>query len=51
MLLAHLAYKAENGKGGPATNLWTNFYANTANLPKSNYAGQELLTDYPGSYL
>lgn len=51
MLLAHLAYKAENGKGGPATNLWTNFYANTANLPKSNYAGYELLTDYPGSYL
>ncbi|MBB5637418.1 hypothetical protein HDF26_000273 [Pedobacter cryoconitis] len=51
MLLAHLAYKSENGKGGPATNLWTNFYANTANLPKSNYAGNEVLTDYPGSFL
>jgi hypothetical protein len=51
MLLAHLAYKAENGKGGAATNLWTNFYANTANLPKATYYGNEVLTDYPGSFL
>ncbi|KIO78734.1 hypothetical protein TH53_01115 [Pedobacter lusitanus] len=51
MLLAHLAYKAENGNTGPATSLWTNFYANPANLPKSNYSGKEVLTDYAGSFL
>ncbi|MNS38610.1 hypothetical protein D3C72_708660 [compost metagenome] len=51
MLVAHLAYKAENGAGGNATTLWNNFFANTANLPKSNYWGNETLTDYPGSFL
>lgn len=51
MLVAYLAYKAENGAGGNATTLWNNFFANTANLPKSNYWGFETLTDYPGSFL
>lgn len=51
MIVAHLAYKAENGAGGPATTLWNNFYANTSNLPKSNYWGYQVLTDAPGSFL
>ncbi|WP_316837772.1 hypothetical protein [Pedobacter nutrimenti] len=51
MIVAYLAYKAENGNGGPATTLWNNFYANTTNLPKSNYWGYEVLTDNPTSFL
>ena len=51
MLVAHLAYMAENGAGGPATTLWNKFYANPANLPQSNYWGYPVLTYNPGSFL
>jgi hypothetical protein len=51
MIVAYLAFKSENGAGGPATTLWNNFYTNTTDLPKSTYAGFEVLTDYPGSFL
>lgn len=51
MIVAYLAFKSENGLGGPATTLWNNFYVNTTNLPKSTYSGFEVLTDYPGSFL
>lgn len=51
MLVAHLAYMAENGAGGPATELWNKFYANPTNLPKSTYQTYSVLTDSPGSFL
>ncbi|MEX6690296.1 hypothetical protein QTN47_22490 [Danxiaibacter flavus] len=51
MLVANLAYNAENGAGGNATTLWNNFFVNPDNMPKSNYWGYSLLTDYPGSFL
>lgn len=51
MILANLAYHAENGAGGPATTLWNNFYASPASLPKSDYSGYSVLTDSPGSFL
>lgn len=51
MIVAYLAFKSENGAGGPATTLWNNFYANTTNLPKSTYSGFEVLTDHPGAFL
>lgn len=51
MLVAHLAYMAENGTGGPATELWNKFYANPTNLPKSTYQTYSVLTDSPGSFL
>ncbi|AFD07499.1 hypothetical protein [Solitalea canadensis] len=51
MLVAYLAYKAENGTAGPATALWNKFYANPTNLPQSTYLGYSVLTDNPGSFL
>lgn len=50
--VAYLAFKSENGAGGPATTLWNKFYANpAANLPQRNYWGFNTLTDNPNNFL
>ena len=51
MLVAWLARLSDEGRAGPATELWERFYASADSLPTSSYAGQSVLTDRPGAFL
>lgn len=51
ILVCWLAMNRETDPNGPAHHLWNKFYTNPDNLPKSTYAGIDVIVARPGDFI